>query len=396
MQENAPINVLVIHYSEIGTKGDNRNLFEQRLVHNVKERLRSVISGVQREYGRIVAILPPDAGDEERRQEIHKKIFERMQFLPGVAFFAFARRSPLDIDAMKRISIELLTPTSFATFKVDAKRSNKGFPLTSQDVANALGDHIRTTLKKTVNLTKPEQKLFVEIGEKNAYLFTEKHHGIGGLPVGISGKVIASLSGGIDSPVASYLMMKRGCKVVFVHIYNETVSAQNGKEKISDLVKMLASLQGRSRLYIIPFGELQRIIIATCPPKYRMILYRRFMMRILNSIAEQERAHAIVTGDSIGQVASQTLENLHCIYDASTVPVLTPLSGMNKDEIIVIAKKIHTYDISIQSSLDCCSFMIAKNPETKARLQNIISLEQNIPFAPALEKCVELKETIVI
>ncbi|MBI2548177.1 tRNA 4-thiouridine(8) synthase ThiI [Candidatus Woesearchaeota archaeon] len=381
-------NILVIHYSEIGTKGDNRSLFEQCLVRNIKERLGTLISGVQREYGRIIVTLPVEVKQEE--------IFQRMQLLPGVAFFAFAYRSLLDTAAMKEISIALLKQKSFITFKVDVKRSNKLFPQTSQEIANSLGDHIRTTLQKNVNLTKPDQKLFVEIGEKNAYLFTEKHYGTGGLPVGSSGKIIASLSGGIDSPVASFLMMKRGCTVIFVHIYNETASAQNNKEKIQELVTKLASFQGRSKLHIVPFGELQRLIIAGCPAKSRMILYRRLMMRILNSIAKQEKARAIVTGDSIGQVASQTLENLQCIYDASTIPILTPLSGMNKDEIIALAQKIKTYDISIQSSLDCCSFMIAKNPETKARLQNIIAIEQQIAFASALEACLNAKETIVI
>lgn len=205
-------------------------------------------------------------------------------------------------------------------------------------------------------------------------------------------RLVSSLSGGIDSPVASFLMIKMGCEVIFVHIHNRT-KTKGVKGKIEKIVNQLDKFQGSSKLYIIPFGKLQRKIIMNILSKFRMIIYRRFMMRILNEVAKKENAKGVVTGDSLGQVASQTLENLNCTYDASELPVFTPLIGMNKEEIVKLAKKIKTYEYSIQPYPDCCSFMIAKHPRTKGRIKNIKRMEKLIENKRELvQECVERAE----
>jgi thiamine biosynthesis protein ThiI len=201
------------------------------------------------------------------------------------------------------------------------------------------------------------------------------------------------LSGGIDSPVASYLMMKRGCKVVFVNIYNQTQVDRSVLSKIDKIVNELTKFQGKSRLYVVPFANIQKQIIMNVPSKYRMVIYRRFMFRIMNLISQKEKTKAFVTGDSVGQVASQTLENINSIYDASELPILCPLIGMNKEEIIEISKFIGTYEHSIIPFPDCCSFMIAQHPETKSRLDDIKKIEENIENIDELvASCVEEAE----
>jgi thiamine biosynthesis protein ThiI len=216
---------------------------------------------------------------------------------------------------------------------------------------------------------------------------------MGGLPVGSADRVVGSLSGGIDSPVAALLMMKRGCSVVFAHIRNRLQTIDAAGSKIDGLVARLTSFQLKSKLYIVPFEALQREIIMWVPSIYRMIVYRRFMMKICNRIAEKENAMAIITGDSAGQVASQTLENINCIYKASALSVLTPLIGMNKDEIVKMAKKIGTFDISALPYPDCCSYMIAPHPVTRAKMNVIREYEAAIMKAePLVEECVENSE----
>ncbi len=359
-------NSIVIHYSEIGTKGKNRAFFENRLVKNIN---KAIEKEAYRRYGRIICEL-----DKKEGLEKIKQILER---LPGIANFSFAVKTTLDLKSIKADSIKLLKEEKFKTFKVDTKRSNKKFKLTSQQLNCELGDHIITKLKKKVDVKTPELRLYIEIGEKEALLFCKKYQGVSGLPVGVSGKIACSLSGGIDSPVSAFLLMKRGCEIVFVHVHNTTVS-RGILSKLDDLVKQLTKFQLNSKIYIVPFEKIQQEIIANVPAKFRMIIYRRFMMKIINEISKTEKIKGIITGDSIGQVASQTIENITCIYSAAELPILAPLIGMNKEEIVDIAKKIGTYEYSIQPYPDCCSFMIAKHPETRAKLSEIETIEKNI------------------
>jgi len=372
---------IVVHYSEIGTKGGNRVFFEKKLMENIRNALRENANRVYRRYGRIVCILNCNQGSSNVKQidkiKQASEIKQILEKLPGISYFSFSVKAELDLEKIKKKSLEFLEKEKFVSFKIETKRSNKGFPLTSFELNREVGRCLEEKTKKRVDFKNPEFVLHIEIGEKEAFIYGGKCGGIGGLPVGTAGKVISSLSGGIDSPVASFLLMKRGCKVIFVHIHNQT-QARGVLTKIEELVEQLTKMQLNSKLYVVPFEKIQKEIIMNVPSKLRMIVYRRFMMRIINQLAWKEKALGVVTGDSVGQVASQTLENLNCIYDASRLPVLNPLIGTNKEEIVELAKKIGTYETSIQPYPDCCSFLIAKHPETKGKLEEIKRAEEFI------------------
>jgi len=376
---------IIIHYSEIALKGKNRQFFEALLIENIKSALKFSKIAVYRRYGRIIC-EPSENGDIENLKSILEK-------LPGIAYFSFGVMARLSMEEITHGAIEVLDSVTAETFGVVTKRPNKMFSLSSNEISSLVGRHIVKTRGKKVDLKAPDIFVYIEICEKEAYVYCNKYTGIGGLPVGSAGRVVSSLSGGIDSPAAALLMMKRGCRVIFVHIRNQLQSIDAAVSKIGDLVAQLTEFQLKSKLYIVPFETLQKQIIIWVPPRYRMIIYRRFMMKICNRIAMKDNAMAIITGDSAGQVASQTLENINCIYKASELPVLTPLIGMNKDEIVKIAKEIGTYDISTLPYPDCCSYMIAPHPVTKAKLQAIENYEAAIKNGEQLvEACVENSE----
>lgn len=418
-------NSIVIHYSEIGIKGKNREFFEKKLIENIKICLSGLVKNVNWMYGRISCDI-----SEEQNNSI-EKIKEILGNIPGIASFLFAKNVKLDMDIIKSTSIEI-AEESFKyfyekkikeysnkkindksnknlnenlkdiSFKISTTRSNKHFEKKSTEinleVADAVYEKFNNIYNLTVNLKKPDVCISLEICEKNAFIFSEKSLGVGGLPVGTSGKIISSLSGGIDSPVSSFMMMKRGCKIVFVHAFNKTISGDGVKSKLIDLVKQLTKFQLHSKLYIVPFAEIQKKVISNIPARYRMIVYRRFMFKIINNIAKKEHAKSIVTGDSVGQVASQTIDNITCIYEAAKYPIFNPLIGMNKEEIMKLAEKIGTYNISIIPYPDCCSFMNAKSPETNAYLKDILDMEKTIGTKEdeeeLLKQCVENSEIL--
>jgi len=360
---------IVVHYSDIGTKGKNRVFFERMLMRNINQQLPRV-ARILRRYGKIVV-------ETENNQDINK-IIATLTTIPGISSFALAKKSQLNLADIKKNLSAILKGRDFRTFRITTRRSNKNFSKSSQKMNIILGDYIRTKLNKKVNLDNPELTIFLEIGEKEVFIYLDKYSGIGGLPVGSSGKVVASLSGGIDSPVASFFAMRKGLRVIFVHIFNKTIIQKDSQMKVIDIVKKLSTFQGDSKLFLVPFEKIQKAIITNIPSKYRMIVYRRFMMRILENVARGERAKGIVTGDSLGQVASQTIENLSCIYEGLSLPILPPLIGMNKEEIIKIAKEIGTYRHSILPYPDCCSFLIAKHPETQGKIEDIKKMEKLI------------------
>ena len=361
------LNKIIIHYSEIATKGGNRPFFEQKLVKSLKLSLDQYITKVYKRYGRIVADLKP--------KQDFKKISAILSTLPGIAYFSFGASSKLDIEDIKKLALKLAEKEEFDSFKISARRSNKDFKINSDQINIDAGALIANTLNKKVKMKNPDVEVHIDVCEKEAFVYCQKNKGVGGLPIGSGGKLVCSLSGGIDSPVSAFMMMKRGCKIVFVHFFNKTQSSSPVKSKIENLVKQLTKIQLSSKLYIVPFDEIQKEIIKNVPSESRMIIYRRFMMKILNIIAENEHAKAVVTGDSLGQVASQTVENLQCIHAASTIPVFSPLIGLNKEEITTISKQIGTYELSIEPYPDCCSFMIAKHPETKGKKELIEKIE---------------------
>lgn len=363
----------VVHYSEIALKGGNRKDFERALLTNIRKAISKEEAGLRNLYGKIVLDLKKGADTQG--------IIGVLSKTPGVANFSPCYKEGLDIGKIEKKALEIVKGEDFSSFKVSAKRTNKKFSLKSDEINKLLGEKILEAFpQKKVSLSNPHLELFVEISEKESFIYLKKIRGVGGLPTGPSGKVVVSLSGGIDSPVASTMIMRRGCRAILVHIHNSSLQGEVVRDKIITLSRIIASYQPgiNTELFIIPFEKIQKKIIMMVKPDIRMIIYRRFMMRILNKVARKVGAKAIVTGDSVAQVASQTLENLGCIHQASTLPVLSPLIGMNKEETIVMAKELGTFDTSIIPGEDCCSFMISKSPETHAKIEEVILAEEKI------------------
>lgn len=353
--------VFLIHFSELSLKGKNRAFFERILVQNIKAKIQGELT---REFGRFIL----KTNDSAAKEKLAK--------IPGVSDFAIAEIVPKDWQVIKERTKELASCLS-SPFRVLAKRSDKSFPYDSLDIQKKLAllikdsfPHLRPSLKSYSSV------LYVIIGEKHAFLFSKKIKGIGGLPTGSSGKGFVFLSGGIDSPVAGFLAMKRGLKAEFLHFFNETVQKEGVRTKIELLGERLSEYQPRTTVWLIPFGKIQKEVIALCPDKLRMIVYRRAMFRIANLLAPKRKIRAYVTGDSLGQVASQTLPNIKAIWSSAKLPVLAPLIGFNKEDIIKLAKRIDTYESSILPYQDCCRFMIARHPETNVSLEQIKKIEE--------------------
>ncbi len=369
---------VLIHYSEIAIKKGNRSTFEGILLKNIREATAKLLAKTYKRFGRVVCLL-----DENSDIEKLKGILEKT---PGISGFSFCLVSSQSIDDIKATALALAKSFSFESFRISAKRSYKGYRYNSQEIGKIVGEIVFETLKKKVCLKHPDLDINIEVTEKEVFVYSNRDTfaGIGGLPVSSTGTVLCSLSGGIDSPVSGYMLNKRGCKVIYVHIQNNSLVTREVEGKIFRLCELLKSYQGKTKLYIVQFSEIQSQLLIAVPADYRMIIYRRFMLKILERIAYLENSKGIVTGDSIGQVASQTLENLQCIYEASSLPVYSPLIGLNKEEIISISKKIGTYQISILQYPDCCSFMISEHPKTKGKLDEVKAIEENIKSADSL------------
>jgi thiamine biosynthesis protein ThiI len=281
--------------------------------------------------------------------------------------------------------LDLIRDRSFETFKIHARRADKNFPIKSPDINRQLGAAVVRELGKKVKLDSPDLTCYVHLISKGAYLYFDRTKGAGGLPVGTGGKVVVMLSGGIDSPVAAYKIMRRGCRAVFVHFHSYPHTSLESQQKVRDLVNLLSRYQYRSRLYMLPFAEAQRQIVALTPPETRVILYRRLMVRLAQRVAFREKAKALITGDSIGQVASQTLENIQVITQASSLPILRPLIGEDKEDIIRLAQKIGSFPISIVPDEDCCSLFVPRHPETRARQEQVESAEKQLDLDSILQ-----------
>jgi len=366
---------ILFHFGELSLKGKNRSTFERRMAQNIKRVLKPVLkpAGFHREHGRMTADV----------ESISDELLDYLALIPGIRNFSVVHECELELEAMQETAKQAVLAdfgpdVAGKPFRVTGKRSNKGFPITSPEMNFEIGGFLKTQLNLAVNLDHAEIDVRVEVGAEAAYIYTKKIVGIGGLPVGTSGRGVVLFSGGIDSPVAAYTMMKRGMEVVLVHLYNSTINRDFSK--IKDLARQLSRYQGRVKLYMIDLEEFQRHAIAEVPAEYRMIIYKRQMIRSAALIARQEKAQALVTGDSLGQVASQTLANIHAIYDASDLPLLPPLIGADKEEIIALGRRIGTYEISIEEYCDICSFLIAKHPETSARRSKVAELETRLPL----------------
>jgi thiamine biosynthesis protein ThiI len=365
---------VVVHYHEIALKGENRPMFVRRLAENLRKATHD-LGGVRvlTPYGRVLIQL---------EQEISWPVLlERIRGVFGVANFSPAYRTAREPEAMEAFIDSTLTGKTFESFRISARRSDKNYPMTSVELNERLGRYVQDKTRARVDLKNPEVTIHVELLRKEVLVYFEKHDGPGGLPVGVSGHVLSLISGGIDSPVASYFMMKRGCTVGFVHFHGSPYLTKASLEKAEELVQHLTRHQYKSRLYAVAFGEIQRLIVLSAPPPLRVVLYRRFMLRIAEEIARREGAKAIVTGENLGQVASQTLENLTAIQAAARLPILRPLIGFDKEEIIDWAKTIGTYPVSIQPDQDCCRLFIPPHPSVAAEIGEVEKAERelNVP-----------------
>ncbi|HTI37617.1 MAG TPA: tRNA uracil 4-sulfurtransferase ThiI [Vicinamibacterales bacterium] len=364
---------VVVHYQEIALKGKNRPWFVARLARNLRAALADVgVRDVRVLMGRIEVALGPDTSWPAVR--------DRLELVFGVANFARAGRAPLDVDAIAGAILEDLGDTQAATFRVSARRADKRFPLTSPQIEREVGGRIKEARGWTVDLDEPAFTIYVEALTNEAFYFFGKERGAGGLPAGSSGRVACLLSGGIDSPVAAWRMMRRGCRALFVHFHSYPILSRASQDKARELTSLLTRYQYESRLALVPFGQIQqRVVLAVAPP-LRVVIYRRLMMRIAERIAREHRATALVTGEAVGQVASQTLDNLANINDVVSLPVLRPLVGMDKDEIMLEARRLGTYPISIIPDQDCCTLFTPRHPATRARRSDVEAAEQWLPI----------------
>jgi len=379
---------LVVHYHELGLKKGNRDFFENRLCRNLRTGLADCGCGqVKRISGRILITLKQDSNLEE--------VLKRMGNVPGVVHFSEAWKSDPALEAVEQNAWTLVGSKQFESFRVDTRRGDKTIPHTSMEINQRVGGYLKERCGKRVDLTNPDLTCSIEIVDNAAYLYVDRVPGMGGLPASTSGKVVVLLSGGIDSPVAAWKMMKRGCTAIFVHFHSFPYTNKESQEKAKQLALQLSQFQLRARLYLIPFAEVQRHIMVDTPADTRVILYRRYMMRLAERIAWKEKAKVLVTGDSVGQVASQTIENIDVISRAVRMPILRPLVGDDKNEIIQIARRIGTFPISIQPDQDCCSLFVPKHPETHAKLDQIEESETRLQVEEPLKQALRSSEVLL-
>ncbi|MEK6904602.1 MAG: tRNA uracil 4-sulfurtransferase ThiI, partial [Nanoarchaeota archaeon] len=311
---------VVVHYGEIALKKGRKGYFEQALANNIKKALKSESKEfVKRIYGRIIIKLNEKSDVE--------KIKEKLKTLPGISNFAVAYSCEQDIDVIKKKVEDVAKNQDKKIFMIRTKNSNKQFKYNSLQINEIVGEHIVKKLGFKVNLEKPDVAFYVEIVNKYCFIYTEKCDGVGGLPVGTAGKAVCLISGGIDSPAAAFMMMKRGCRAILVHFFNKTINSEASLQKIFDLVRILNKYQLYSKLYVVPFSEIQDEIIMKTKSEYRMIIYRRLMLMIAEEIAGKEEAGVLVTGENLAQVASQTMENLNAISKAVGMQIFRPLIG---------------------------------------------------------------------
>jgi tRNA uracil 4-sulfurtransferase len=358
---------LTIRYHEIALKGRNRPFFVERLLRNLRRATSDLHGTAQALAGRVSVAVPDDVPWETVR--------ERIGSVFGVANFSRSHAVPPDLPALKAAAVAAVKGQRFGSFRVTTRRSFKGFPLNSGEIDREVGGAIHQATGVRVDLERPELNLFVEVLRDRILYSFERLPGPGGFPVGTSGKVAALLSGGIDSPVAAWRMMKRGCTVIPVHFHAFPLQDHTTIDKARELARILTRYQFHMRLMLVPFGETQQTIVAACPAPLRVVLYRRFMVRIAEALAGRLHAKALVTGESLGQVASQTLDNVAAIDAVAVRPVLRPLIGMDKDEITQQARRIGTFEVSTLPDQDCCQLFVPRSPATAARLEELREAE---------------------
>jgi len=359
--------VFLVAYHEIGLKGRNRTAFERRLRDNLDAALVGLpVARTERVASRL-AIRCKDA---TRLEEVARRIAQD----PGVGSVALSFRVSQEPAEMERAALAALEAAgSIGTFRVKAKRSNTNYPETSLEINRRIGAYLVHETGAGVDLSAPDATVHVTVTQGDTYVFSRRIRGVGGLPVGSASRVVSLLSSGIDSPVATWRIMRRGAVAVGVHFSGRPHVSDDSDRVVAQIGEVLELTGGLGRVYIVPFGALQHEIALNCPPDLRVLLYRRLMIRVSEAIAAVERGRALVTGESLGQVASQTLENMAAVDEAATLPVLRPLVGSDKLEIMAEARALGTYELSIQSAADCCTLFMPRNPETHAKLPAVLA-----------------------
>jgi thiamine biosynthesis protein ThiI len=375
---------IVVHYKELSLKGRNRPWFVELLVRNIREalaglpvvRVRSIIGRIEVELG---------ASAEAARSEIQ----ERLARVFGIANFSFANRGPHDFGELARAILADLGDRQAESFRVAATRSDKRLPFTSPQVEREVGGLIKQATGWRVDLERAALTIHLEMMPDGAFYFFGKEPGAGGLPTGTGGRVACLLSGGIDSPVAAYRLMRRGCSVLLIHFHSYPILSRASQEKVREIAALLTKHQLRSRLVLVPFGELQQQVVLSVPPPLRVVVYRRLMLRIAERLARRWHARALVTGEVIGQVASQTLDNLTTIAAATDLPILRPLIGMDKDEIVAQAERLGTFPISIIPDQDCCTLFTPRHPATRARADDVVAAEGTLALESMIRTAID-------
>jgi thiamine biosynthesis protein ThiI len=375
------MNSVVVHYQEIALKGKNRPWFISKLVGNIRRATSDIdVRSVRALMGRIEVVLGPSA--------TYGQAAERLRRVFGIANFARAARTPLDIEGIAAAINRDLGDIDTSSFRVSVRRADKRFPMRSPEIEREVGGRIKLARGWKVDLSNPELTIRVEIMADGAFYSFGRDRGPGGLPSGASGKVACLLSGGIDSPVAAWRMMKRGCTVHLVHFHSYPFLSRASQEKVREIAALLATWQLSARLFLVAFGEIQRQVVLSVPAPLRVVIYRRLMVRIADRVAREHGARALVSGEAIGQVASQTLENMSVIASATRLPILRPLVGMDKEEIVEQAQRIGTYEISIVPDQDCCQLFTPKHPATRATLETVEEAERQLPMEELVEAAV--------
>lgn len=378
--------VILIKLGEIVLKGLNRKNFEDKLIKNIKHRLHKIGAFKVKNSQSIITVTPVfDDIDMDETAECISKIF-------GIAAFSRAVVAPKDIESIKQTACDYLEDTfaQIKSFKVEAKRSDKKFPLTSPQISMEVGGCLADRYPDVaVDVHDPEVIVTVEIRDDCAYIHAGSIKGAGGIPVGTGGKAAILISGGIDSPVAAYMMAKRGIELTAVHFASPPYTSERAEEKVKQLLEKVSAYSGRMTMYTVPFTKLQEEIRDKCHEEYFTIIMRRFMMEIAQQIALDNGCQALITGESLGQVASQTIGAIACTDAVCDIPVFRPLIGMDKEEIIGISRKIDTFDISIQPYEDCCTVFTPKHPRTRPVLKNVVSEQNKIDQEELIKEAVE-------
>ncbi|HHW30778.1 MAG TPA: tRNA 4-thiouridine(8) synthase ThiI [Clostridiaceae bacterium] len=386
--------IILVRYGEIILKGLNRPSFESALVKNIKRTLYGLGEmKVEKSQARIFIEPMSDEFDFDGAVEKLTRVF-------GIVSLSIVWKIETDFEVIKEYSLrvvnELVGETGYSTFKVMAKRGNKRFPIQSPEIGAKIGAHILSSIPGlSVDLYNPQFTLFIEVRE-HTYIYSEIIPAQGGLPTGTSGKALLLLSGGIDSPVAGWMMGKRGLEIDAIHFYSYPYTSERAKEKVIELARILSTYCFDIHLHIVPFTAIQEEINFNAPHNQMTIIMRRAMMKIAEAIAKNTGSLALITGESLGQVASQTIQGLAVTNNAVSMPVFRPLIGMDKNEVVALARKINTYETSILPYEDCCTTFVAKHPDTRPQLDKILKLEKELQLDNLIEEAVKNTEIIIL